>query len=140
MWPFRGRNYSDEKSRTKVNVPESGLTIYWCAEHWPLLKKMKSKKYSELTPQEKYDIDYATGYRIGRISASRSTAIIILKNFGKPSRSLLHKINHEVDCRILLDIVCRLANKSLTVETLEDIYDSIIPPEDDVDEDTDWED
>lgn len=91
--------------------------------------EMKSNNDHELTPQEKYDFGYAKGLRIGEIRASRSIAIRALRLRGKPSRALLHKINHEVDCRILMEVICRVADKSLTVEALETIYDDIVPPE-----------
>lgn len=90
---------------------------------------MNSREEHELTPQEKYDFGYDKGLRIGEIRASRSIAIRALRLRGKPSRALLHKINHEVDCRILMEVICRMADKSLTVEKLETIYDDIIPPE-----------
>ncbi len=90
---------------------------------------MNSKKEQELTPQEKYDFGYAKGLRVGEIRASRSGAIRTIRRFGNPSRALLNKINHEVDRRILTEIMCRIANKSLAVEELETIYDDIVPPE-----------
>lgn len=90
---------------------------------------MNSRNEHDLTNQEKYDIEYAKGYRIGRISASRDSAIQIIKLFGKPSRELLHKINDEVDRRILMEIILRVADKSFTVEELETTYDDIVPPE-----------
>lgn len=90
---------------------------------------MNSKKGRKLTLQEKYDNEYAKGYRIGRISSSRDCAIRVLRFHGKPGRALLHKINNEVDCRILLEIILCVADKSLTVEELETTYDDIVPPE-----------
>jgi len=69
----------------------------------------------ELTMQDRYDIAYAKGFRIGYIESSRDSTIRIIKRFGKPGKRLIHKINHEVDTRILGQIFSLLYNKSVTV-------------------------
>jgi hypothetical protein len=94
----------------------------------------------ELTFQDKYDAEYARGYRLGGIEASREIAIRFIKTYGKPSKRLIHKINREVDCRILHRFFDLFLNQSTTVETLEDIYDTLTPSVKDVDEDYDNDD
>jgi len=84
----------------------------------------------ELTYQDKYDLGYAKGYRIGSIESSRKIAIRCLKTAGKPSKRLIHKINHEVDRRILRNVIFSVLRQSVTVEMLEDIYDDLTPTKD----------
>ena len=86
----------------------------------------------ELTIQDRYEIEYAKGFRIGYIQSSRDSTIRIIKRFGKPGKRLIHKINHEVDTRILRQIYDLLFNKSVTVEALEDIYDDLISPKEEL--------
>ena len=94
-----------------------------------------------LTLQDRYEVEYAKGYRLGRIQAARKIIIKLLRHYGKPSKRLIHKINHEVDCRILDRIIGLLAKPSDTaeaVETLEGIYDTLAPAEEhEYDEDHD---
>ena len=85
-----------------------------------------------LTIQDRYDIAYAKGFRIGYIESARESAIMLIKEFGKPGKRLVHKINHEVDTRILRRIYDLLFNKSVTVEALEDIYDDLISPKEEL--------
>jgi len=88
-----------------------------------------------LTIQDKYEIAYARGYRLGSIEAARKCIVIFLKKQGKPSKRLIHKINREVDCRILFHIIDLVWNHSVSVEMLEDIYDTLTPPENELGED-----
>jgi len=81
----------------------------------------------ELTIQNRYDIAYAKGFRIGSIQSARDTTIRIIKRLGKPGKRLVHKINREVDTRILHRIFDLYFDKSVTVEELEDIYDDLTP-------------
>jgi len=82
-----------------------------------------------------YEIGYAKGYRIGRISSSRQIAIRCIKmELGKPGKRLLHKINHEVDCRILHKIISLVLNQSITLGVLEETYDNITPPKEELGE------
>ena len=86
----------------------------------------------ELTIQDRYDIAYAKGFRIGYIESSRDSTIRIIKRFGKPGKRLIYKINHEVDTRILTQIFSLLYTKSVTVEELENMYDDLTPPKEEL--------
>ena len=85
-----------------------------------------------LTVQNRYDFAYAKGFRIGYIESARESAIILIKEFGKPGKRLVHKINREVDTRVLRRIIPLLVKESVTVETLEEIYDDLTPYKDEV--------
>ena len=81
--------------------------------------------------QDRYEIAYAKSYRLERIEMSRKCVILLFKKHGKPSKQLLHKVNREVDSRILLHILDLVWNHSVSVEMLEDLYDTLTPPEKD---------
>jgi len=96
-----------------------------------------TEKYE--TFQERYEADYAKGYRLGRIQASRKIIIRFLKHHGKPSKRLIHKINREVDGRIMFRIMDLVWNHSVAVEALDDIYDTLIPTKEDGHYDEDYQ-
>ena len=80
-----------------------------------------------LTIQDRYDIAYDKGFRIGYIESARESAIMLIKECGKPGKRLVHKINREVDTRILRRMIFHLVKESVAVETLEEIYDDLTP-------------
>ena len=83
----------------------------------------------EQTIQDRYEAAYAKSYRLGCIETSRKCVILCAKKYGKPSKRLIHKIYREVDCRLLFHILDLFWHHSLSVETLEDTYDTLIPPD-----------
>ena len=88
-----------------------------------------------------YEIACAKGYRIGCISSSRRITIRCIKiKLGKPGKRLLHKINHEVDCRILDKIISLVLNQYITLGVLEDTYDNITPQKEELGEDCNGDD
>jgi len=89
-----------------------------------------SDKYEQAI-QDRYEASYAKGCRLGRIEMSRLCIVHSVKKLGKPSKRLIQKINREVDSRILLHIMNLLWNHSVSVEMLEDIYDTLTPPKKD---------
>jgi hypothetical protein len=59
---------------------------------------------------------------------------------GKLGKRLHHKINHEVDCRILDKIISLVLSQSITLEFLEETYDNITPPKEKLGEDCNGDD
>jgi len=101
---------------------------------------MDHEEKNELTWQDRYALEFAKGFRIGFIQASRRAVIACVKKFGKPNKRLIHKINHEVDCRILDKILSLLLAQSVSIETLEGMYDDIVPSQEELGENPNGED
>jgi len=91
----------------------------------------KMNKIFELMFKDRYEAECAKKERLYRIQTARRIIILFLKHHGKPSKRLIHKINHEVDSRILIHIIGLVSRHSVTIEALEDIYDTIVPTKDD---------
>ena len=81
-----------------------------------------------LSYEENYLLGYMKGYRIGAIEVSREMLIRCLQIKGKeqsivPSKSLMQKINREIDDQFLLELIFNVANGKLPVRELEIYYD-----------------
>jgi len=88
-----------------------------------------------LSFQESYEIAYARGCRIGRIRASREIAIRLISRNGKPSKALIHKINREVDTRILMRVLSlSFREPPIAVDSLGEMYDELVPDKEDYDD------
>jgi len=80
-----------------------------------------------LSVQDKYDLDYEKSYRFGQIEFIRKAVAHIAKKHKLFSKELMHKVNREVDTRILIKVLLLIGDRKLTLTELENIYDKLKP-------------
>ena len=89
---------------------------------------MKSKRI--LTYEEKYTLDFLSGYRTGKIEADREILIRVLHLKGKeqgriPCKATICKINREIDITWMSEVIMALCKDQLSLETFEMYYDRL---------------
>ena len=87
-------------------------------------------KQNYLSNEERYQLGYMQGYRIGRIEARREVLIECLYEMGKkqnyiPCKKIIKKINREIDFDFLAGLIFSLANEKLLVKDLENCYNKL---------------
>jgi len=90
-----------------------------------------------MTSEEKYQLEFAKGKRIGMIGVSRKLLINTInknskKESFKPNRDLFQKVNREIDLPFLRKIFFLLLLDKITVKGLEENYDTIFLTEDEI--------
>ena len=83
-----------------------------------------------LSREERYQLGYMQGSRIGRIEARREILIECLYKMGKeqniiPCKKLIRKINHETDFDFLAGLIFSVIKGKLLVKELENCYDKL---------------
>ena len=78
--------------------------------------------------EENYLLGYMEGCRIGAIEVTREILIRCLHIKGKeqgivPAKSIIQKINREIDHQFLLELILNVGNDKLPVRELEIYYD-----------------
>jgi len=81
--------------------------------------------------------EYAEGYRIGRVSYIRGILLRYLQMKGReqglaPSKSLIQKINREMDNGLLEKILCNMAGDKISLQDLELQYDMIFRTDEEI--------
>ena len=98
----------------------------------------RNKKYkNELTPSERYQINYERGYRRGGLKAARKILLNILKIKGKEQNykvndDLIRKIRYETDSGYLDKLIFTAIEKNITVKYIEEKYEEIFRSEEDI--------
>jgi len=87
-------------------------------------------KQFNLSYEERYQLGYLRGYRIGRIETTREILIKCLHRKCKEQnvvldKKLVQKINREIDIEFLGSILLCIGNDIITVKELEKCYDML---------------
>jgi hypothetical protein len=85
----------------------------------------RKNKTPGLSRQEKYQMDFAHGYRIGKIGAIRGMLIRALRSKGRVSTNLIRKINRDVDTEIMRQIFMDVITDKLSIAEIETDYELI---------------
>ena len=85
---------------------------------------------TKLTYEERYNLGYMEGYRIGSIQVAREILIrgltIKAKEQGFASfKGIIKKINREVDTGLLQEILLNIMNEKISIRELEKCFDMI---------------
>ncbi|MCL2806019.1 MAG: hypothetical protein FWD26_08785 [Treponema sp.] len=83
-----------------------------------------------LSHEERHQLGYLQGSRIGRIEARREILIEYLYKMGReqnfiPSKKLIQKINRETDLEFLGGLLFSVFDEKLFVKELENCYDKL---------------
>ena len=98
----------------------------------------RNKKYKdELTPDERYQINYERGYREGKLEAIRDNLLNILKIKGKEqnykiSDDLIKKIRYETDYGYLSKFIFTAIKDDISIQYIEEKYEEIFRSEEDI--------
>jgi hypothetical protein len=77
------------------------------------------------TPDEKYQRDFVSGYRIGRICATRKILIKLIKIKGNPSKKIIQKIKLETDLTFLHLVLRYTLEQNTSINDIEASYDEL---------------
>ena len=90
-----------------------------------------------MTFEERYQLGFAEGVRIGTTTTTRKILTNIINSYAKeegvrPSKTLFQKINREIDLPFLKKMMRLLWREKISIKGLEENYDAIFLTQDEM--------